>query len=134
MSETVEMTRQEMFNRAWKGLKAQGWQQAIEGPTCVYLTPDGRRCAWGHVDPEGTAYGRGSPVSSLARNGIGLAAHLSPGDLSFAIQLQQTHDGAAPGDSRSLERAMRDLARLFDLSIPDEVTEPQLQLDTWETP
>lgn len=91
------MTEQEMFNKAVLGLASQNWEPAMEGVSmCRYLTDDGKRCAWGHVDPEGTrtADGIGS-VGDLHKAGVGLAAELTGPGLRFAQDLQATHDNAA---------------------------------------
>lgn len=51
----LQTFKQETFNRAVRGLCAQGWQQAVESDTatCTWLikAPDGRqlRCAIGHL-------------------------------------------------------------------------------------
>lgn len=50
------ITIQEMFDRAWKGLEGQGWAKCMyaDGTGCSYDGIDGKKCAWGWVDPEGT--------------------------------------------------------------------------------
>lgn len=116
------ITRQEMFNRAWNGLKAQGWVQCFDSDsmTCVYFDKEtGRRCAWGHVDPENTEDRLGG-VGALHESNTGVAAGLSGEDLGFAKRLQGTHD--YHHDGVSMEDAMRALASQYGLSIPDEVT------------
>lgn len=113
-------SRQEMFDRAWRGLKAQGWRRAVNAATgkCAYLASDGCRCAWGHVDPEGTAPVTGSvSVIGLRDTGIGLAARLSEADAHFAHSLQAAHDDTS---SESLEQAMRAFAAKRKLTIPEE--------------
>jgi hypothetical protein len=112
-----------MFDRAWRGLKSQGWakSQTIVGgiaTACVYLTKDGRRCAWGWVDPEGTS---ALPVddlsvASLRDRGIGLAATLSLADVGFARRLQNAHDAFGG----SVEDRMRLFATEHKLTIPGE--------------
>lgn len=112
-------TRQEMFNRAWNGLKSQGWNHAAEGTVCVYLTKDGRRCAWGWVDPENTPY-RIRTLIHLRADNVGIAGRLSYPDYLFAIELQSAHDswlGSAP----SLELAMSTLASRYKLTVPEHL-------------
>lgn len=148
------LTRQEMFDRAWTGLKTQGWRQAKfadpvpigpigEEPTpdgsifsslanCSYYvaTPDGSvlRCAWGHVDPEGTVVSRtvGGRVHTVTRIGsirdlaharCGIAASLSTDDLDFVSDLQRAHDFPEP---YSLQDSMRGFAAEYRLTIPEE--------------
>lgn len=113
-------SRQEMFSRAWRGLKTQGFMRATrENGSCVYRTGDGKRCAWGHVDPEGTEHRPIGTVSDLRYNRVGLAAHLDESDLAFATELQIAHDSSADSSWR-MEVRMRSLARAYDLLIPDE--------------
>lgn len=139
------MTNQEMFDKAWAGLRAQEWQLALgKSGGCVYLSPEGKRCAWGHVDPEGTAQAgcyNGSGVGSLRRMGIGLAAHLSGPELKFAEELQNAHDGTnadpnalhgsggmTDGNGQwhtsmntppDMEGRLRHLAKLWGLTVPE---------------
>jgi hypothetical protein len=128
------MTKQEMFDRAWNGLKGQGFTQchsdripALKGrmdvPGCLYDDGEGHRCAWGWVDPDGTSLAtRGEYLSGgvdrLQRKGIGLAAHLSLKDLSFAQALQAAHDNCyTPEDT---EQALRRVAKEWGLTVPGE--------------
>lgn len=113
-------SRQEMFNRAWNGLKAQNWEKAVDhNGNCVYEAPDGKRCAWGHVDPE--ARGVGS-VYGLRYDYAGLAVRLSSEDLAFADKLQVAHDRADVDGNGTVERRMRNVALLYGLTIPEEDT------------
>lgn len=110
------MTRQEMFDRAFRGLASQGWRRAVnEHGACQYLTEDGRRCAWGWVDPDDTTNATGT-VLTLRAAGCGLAAHLLPDDLRFARALQIAHD-QAPDDE--LEASMRKFAEDWALTCPE---------------
>lgn len=115
-------TRQEMFDRAWRGLKSQGWRQAIEvrddgWTVCKYLTDDGLRCAWGWVDTDINPALTGT-VGLLRRGGHGLAARLSDEDALFADDLQCAHDVAE--DSGKIRSNLARLADRYGLSIPDE--------------
>lgn len=123
-------SRQEMFNRAWNGLKSQGWEPAFAAGSCEYITQDGKRCAWGWVDPEGTVsplgYGRIGSVNSLRMEAGGLARRLSESDAAFAMELQDAHDRVplasergASGRFTSLEESMRDFAGRHQLTIPE---------------
>lgn len=115
------LTEQIMFNRAWNGLKSQGWQKSREGHISVYYNHDGLRCAWGWVDPEGTEKVNRNlaclPVSTLRNFRIGLAATLTPDQLEFAKDLQKAHDNAF--NSGELKRNMRRLASDYRLEVPD---------------
>lgn len=116
------MTKQEMFDRAWRGLKAQGFERSVTPGTydCLYLGPGGKRCAWGHVDPEGTSCkeAEGKSVEGLHTRGIGLAATLDAHELRFAQRLQEIHDVAH--GTMDLEANLRTLAHKYSLTIPDE--------------
>ncbi len=43
------MTKQEILDKAVRGLRSQNWQPAYENGSCMYQTYSGLRCAWGHV-------------------------------------------------------------------------------------
>lgn len=115
-------TRQEMFNRAWKGLKAQGFERALtDDDRCVYLTADGKRCAWGHVDPEGTTredVPNGASVYKLNHKGLGLAACLFNGDLEWADRLQRVHD--AGNTPEAMRASLVEFADRHGLTIPED--------------
>ena len=86
------MTIQEMFDKAVRGLAGQGWRRsAAEYGGCMYHSPNGDRCAWGHVDPEGTK-GQSMYVSGLARAGTGIAGQLTNDELTFVEAIQRAHD------------------------------------------
>lgn len=46
------MTPEEVKRTVVEGLRAQGKRAAVGAGTCVYLTPDGCRCAVGQLVPE----------------------------------------------------------------------------------
>jgi hypothetical protein len=123
------LNRQEAFNRAWNGLASQGWttahKQTILGVACTYLTEDGRRCAWGWVDPEGTSLGAssvpGDDITDLRRLGYGIAKNLNDYDVEFAKMLQAAHDNVAFGTAKpaNLEESMRYFATGHGLTVPE---------------
>lgn len=107
-----------MFDKAWRGLEAQGWRKAVGASGCEYcIVMDGAvlRCAWGHVDPEGTGNRRGY-VSELRDTGRGLAATLDAWQLMFAEALQRAHDQSDAG--QDMRWAMEALARMYQLTVP----------------
>lgn len=117
-------SRQEMFNRAYLGLKSQGFQRAHSlADGCLYLMDDGKRCAWGWVDPEGTVNQWGQPmvgsVTTLASRGCGIAAGLGLDDMEFAMDLQEAHDRTDlwPADGR-MAGALAKFAAKYGLTIP----------------
>lgn len=128
------LTKQEMFDRAYNGLASQGWMVATENGACRYLTQDGKRCAWGWVDPEGTKDAPTFSVYGLKLHNMGIAAELSYDDgsytkdedgnvidwgtrssLSFAEALQSCHDNSNDDD---LQERMRGFAEKHGLTIP----------------
>ncbi len=120
-SESEVPSRQEMFNRAWNGLRSQGWRKAMRNEaTCTFLTADGLRCAWGWVDPEGTVVNgmsRLGGVMSLHLERHGIAGLLSLQDAEFASKMQCAHDDAGNG---ALRAAMVQFAKDYGLEIPSE--------------
>lgn len=108
-----KLSRQEMFERAWKGLAEQEFRKAQTNGSCSYQTPNGDRCAWGHVDTSLTARDIGS-VRTLVENKVGLAALLSVEDTAFAMALQRAHD-CSKGDL-DMKHALRLLASDWQLN------------------
>lgn len=116
-------TRQEMFDRAVRGLRAQGWRQAIGADgACRYRTTDrdGKvlRCAWGHVDTSLSDY-EGS-LTSLRNCGYGIAGRLDEHDASWAQSLQMVHDRA--DSPAKMEAAFRQFGLQYGLAWPEEET------------
>jgi len=104
-----------MFNRAWNGLMAQGFERSATGNSCVYRSDDGKRCAWGHVDTS-LAHEIGG-VESLHSRGLGLAKFLYGDDLQFAAALQNAHDsGYTPSKMATFLRAV---AEQYYLTVPE---------------
>lgn len=103
------MTNQEMFDRAWSGLKSQNWQPARAYSTCAYVLTiqagdelELRRCAWGWVDPHGTSRVNASgeieevmcgTIRDLRDERVGIAAKLEGDQYRLAQALQEAHDG-----------------------------------------
>lgn len=120
------LTKQEMFARAWNGLRAQGWKPSIDQfGNCQYNGDDGYRCAWGHVDPEGTSDPETEGVNwwSLWERKIGLAAGITVELQPFVEQLQAAHDDTVmttPSFNRpDMEANLRDLAAEHGLEVPE---------------
>lgn len=85
----MTLSRQQMFDLAFIGLRNQGFVPAYEHGRCRYLTEDGRRCAWGHVDTSlsietESVYYVGNPeIIDIDQDG------------EFALELQNIHDYSA---------------------------------------
>jgi hypothetical protein len=115
------LTRQEMFSRAYLGLKSQGFTQCARPNDaglmqCVY-EKDGKRCAWGWVDLSLTENDIGTVVG-LRGNGRGLAAELSGDDAEFAMELQKVHD-SFDRDGLPMALRLRDFATKYGLTVPE---------------
>lgn len=111
------MTRQEMFEKAMRGLASQGWERAVRSrwqpAACVYQTADGKRCAWGWVDMSLTAESTGD-----VHNCGGLADSLDEWTRAWARRLQATHDSY-----REDPRPLRD--RFIDFAGENNLTWPE---------
>lgn len=114
------MTRQEIFDKVYLGLKSQGFRQSINNYQCVYRGPYGRRCAIGHLMPaevvlaEGRAWECGS-------NGRTVQKVVGAGNGQLLTTLQQTHDAAASFDPNVLEDKLRGVAAFYGLTIPGDL-------------
>lgn len=89
-----ELTIQEMFDRAVRGLASQGWERSQVGGSCLYTDEHGRHCAWGWVDPLIPPAFNTCSVGELRDNEVGLAARLLGHTMDFARTLQYAHDGS----------------------------------------
>lgn len=117
-------SRQEMFDRAVLGLRSQGWVRSVDYVgVCTYELPDGRRCAWGWVDPAGTS-GRSGTILSLYNQRVGLLAELTYDVVNWAYGLQGVHDAKINNNPSALECAMRAFAALHGLTFPEVGDEP----------
>lgn len=111
------LTKQEIFDRAWRGLSSQGFQRCRVNDRCAYSDGNGRHCAWGWVDV-GLGVGSTLAIYEMRRKLQGVAALLDDEGLDFAEQLQEAHDSHEyPED---MERALRELAADNSLSIPGD--------------
>ncbi len=107
-------TRQEIFDLAWNGLKAQGFERArhkIGG--CAYRDEAGRRCAIGHCIPD-DAY-EDELEGPIGRDVLD-AANISQADLEFCRNLQRRHDYA--DGPKDMADGLIQFARDNALTIP----------------
>jgi hypothetical protein len=117
------MTKQEMFDKAVRGLAKQCWKRAarvtdIGNSICVYQDKDGNRCAWGHVDTSLDSEVDGG-VRKLHEQKIGLAAGLTDSEVMFAQILQTTHDDACTPEQ--MLEAYTDIYIRHQLDWPSDV-------------
>ncbi len=112
------MKKQEMFDLAVRGLRSQGFNRCLVNGDPVYADGTGRCCAWGWVDPQTAASPEYSKyyVNGLMADGVGVAAGLDLGAISFARQLQWCHDDS-PTPS-TMERRLKQLGERESLQWP----------------
>lgn len=122
--DAVVPSRQEMFDRAVRGLHSQDWIPSIIAGYCAYLDPDtGRRCAWGWVDQSIPSDVMGT-VGDLMDDGIGIAGMAGFYEVwRFAQDLQRAHDrtSAANEYKGKLWKSMRDFGQEYGLSWPEDI-------------
>lgn len=111
-------TRQEIFDLAWNGLKAQGFVQSVNKTgSCVFRGPNGTRCAIGHCIPDDKydpRMDREGEYFDAAFDAAGVGWR----DRIFAHNLQNAHDNGE--EPKSMERYLRNLAGEYGLTIPSE--------------
>lgn len=112
------MNRQEIFDKAWNGLKAQGFRRsADEHGSCLYRGPNGLKCAIGHcISDEAFNHrwegSRDEPFKAAGVGGWGSQKY------EWAIELQNAHDTAS--DPSDMEGGLRRFAKKHKLTIPGE--------------
>lgn len=111
------MTRQEIFDKVWDGLKTQGFKQSynkISG-TCHYRGPDGLKCAAGHLIPD-NEYDPAIEFITL-EDITWFQNNFTETEIKFIGKLQTCHD--AVNDDSEIESAFRKLAAKQGLTIND---------------
>ncbi len=118
------LTKQETFDRALWGVRAQGGERAMRGSACVYYDEvTERRCGIGQALTRAQAMDLQDELEVQGRvihGGVGhsfvyacvVAAGL-PDDVVFLRDLQSAHDGA--GSPNHFEERMKTLARDYRL-------------------
>lgn len=86
------MTKQEMFDKAVRGLASQGWKRCRNPivDQCVYSNDQGMHCAWGWVDE--SLKGELGGIMELRNEEIGLASSMDDDLAYFAVSMQKGHD------------------------------------------
>ena len=121
------MDKQEIFNKAYLGLKSQGFAKSFDGKVCLYRDTEGRKCAVGYLIPD-ELYSvdmEGWVVSILVERFPEIAKILGVQDsdgpipvsfLSFLDELQMCHDfGHTP---EKMEKNLQDFAHDCSLTVP----------------
>jgi hypothetical protein len=129
------MSKQEMFNRAWRGLTAQGFQISRDDndDICVYRDEENnRKCAFGHVLPDAdydvSWEGVGAPQLLTEQAEAGGHTYGTK-VLKFVDDLQKAHDTADIGDdgrilvsdlaiAANMQRKLRAVAATYELTVP----------------
>lgn len=114
------MNNQEVFDKAYLGLKSQGFQQSInEHGKCVYRSKGKHRCAIGHCIPdnlykpdiEGTC-------ATFMVSMLDYQTLFSDVDGYFLDDLQNIHDEYK--DPEMMELKLKEFAKKHDLTVPEE--------------
>jgi len=125
-----EFDRQEIFNKAYLGLKSQGFQRSfgsyfvekIPNVGCLYRGPNGRKCAVGHLIPDEayseTLEGRRAD-SLLVVSAMGFCAvNVIDGAGDFLTKLQRCHDECE--EPETMKNNLIDFARSHNLTVPED--------------
>lgn len=110
------MTKQEMLDKAVKGLRSQNWEKCVDlYGNCAYADGRGHHCAWGWVDEDSWGKSSSTNVQGLDTR---LATEVRSDELLsiFTMRLQRAHD-ASLGDMESNFRA---LAAKYKLTWPED--------------
>lgn len=122
------MDKQEIFNKAYLGLKSQGFERSSVEECCLYRDPSGRKCAIGYLIPDelySENMERYGFANSLVKRFPEIAKILGVQDsdysipisfLSFLDELQMCHDlGHTP---EKMEEKLQDFAHNYSLTVP----------------
>jgi hypothetical protein len=89
------MNKQEAFNTAYNGIKAQGFKQSLlnnGSNMCAYRSPDGLKCAVGHmISDEQYNSDFETKIASFVLEKLGIS--LTEKEDNFVTALQCAHDG-----------------------------------------
>lgn len=128
------MTNQEAFSTVWEHFVVNKAPESVgkyvyaglgEAEGCVYRGPNGTKCAFGVLIPddlyEKSFEGRGADfvMRELSEKGYSEFDGLNEG---FVRSLQAAHDRSTQAQdfSASVELLLRDLAKGYNLTIPEE--------------
>lgn len=122
------MTMQEAFNKAYLGLKAQGFCRAINNEdTCVYLAKDGKKCAIGQLlegeNGKNVLGSVHSPYIIEVEGGRVTSKEVRFKEIEglpmdFLAALQVAHDSGR-GHPKYMEHNLRKVAEYYNLTVPE---------------
>ena len=106
--------KQEAFNAAWLGLKSQGFELSVDiNGICRYRGQNGLKCALGWCVPDDMYNPK---IEGWGARDL-LLSICEQTDVLFFDKLQICHDYAK--DPSDMERRLRDLAKDYNLTIPE---------------
>lgn len=106
------MTRQETFDKAVRGVIEQG-RPSVSGGTCMYRGANGRKCAAGHLIPDGKYEPEMDSGSLDARPCVRELLASAGHDVKFVRELQGVHDlSTGTSDAEFLVRFRERAAKL----------------------
>lgn len=121
-----EFNRQKTFNKAYRGLKAQGFKQAgrmkknydgEEAFDCQYRGDNGMKCAIGHCIPDSKYHnqleGDGARSEKLC---LVMGYKYGSGDAVWANDLQMIHDRNSQPEL--MQEALIAFAKAHELTVP----------------
>ena len=114
----IKPTRQDLFNTAYAGLKAQGFKQSLDSyGQCKYRGRGGLKCAVGHLIPD-ERYNSSFEGSGAASSDIAGMVGVGPENDNaaiFLIALQRAHDNCATPEQ--MQGNLREVAKKYELTI-----------------
>jgi hypothetical protein len=113
MKALTKEQKQDFFNRAVAGLASQGFERAISDGNCAYRGENGRKCAIGHLMPDGLYEPRFENKRAEPFGAVGIGSV----DFQWACELQRTHDLGT--DPEHMREHLRYFAVDHELEIPE---------------
>ena len=110
--------QQDMFNKAYIGLRNQDFKQSLDSPRggrCLYRGPHGLKCAIGHCITDEDMKDVTENISA-APTMMTLGCD-DPEMLKFGEDLQTVHD-ISEGSPESMERSLIQFAATHNLEVP----------------
>lgn len=111
---------QQAFDKAYLGLKAQGFERSYGNDICLYRGPDGKKCALGHLIPDDQYRHDMEAKSVHTINNLfpnALPEGLRDLDGRRALNaLQRCHDFAV--DAADMRDRLVHFAEMHDLTVP----------------
>lgn len=113
------ITNQEVFNKAYLGLKAQEFRKSsTEAGACKYRNGIGDKCALGMCIPD-SLYTRdmeGTGPDGLLRNYPEVSVYIGQ-DTEFLDMLQLAHDDTH--NAQDMQEQLLEVAKMYNLTVPD---------------